>query len=103
MLRDEKCVAGAFLKNALRVAVPATPQRPVACCAVACCADPWVEGRIFRVDESEIEGRGSKVEVEGRNIFELIFKFLKKFDFKSIILSGNNSTLNIRDIQKIGI
>ena len=30
-----------------------------------------VEGRIFRVDESEIEGRGSKV--EGRNIFEIIF------------------------------
>ena len=40
-----------------------------------------VEGRIFRVDESEIQGRGSKVEVEGRNIFELIFKFLKNFDF----------------------
>ena len=32
-----------------------------------------VEGQIFRVDESEIEGRGSKVEVEGRNIFEIIF------------------------------
>ena len=40
-----------------------------------------VEGQIFRVDESEIEGRGSKVEVEGRNIFEMIFKFLKNFDF----------------------
>jgi len=40
-----------------------------------------VEGQIFRVDESEIEGRRSKVEVEGRNIFEIIFKFLKNFDF----------------------
>ena len=40
-----------------------------------------VEGRIFRVDESEIEGRGSKVEVEGRNIFEIIFKFLTNFNF----------------------